>query len=276
MLKIAIQGVKGCFHHLALSTIYKNNNEYTIYECNTFIELVNIILNKEVDLGIMAIENSIVGDIISNYILLYKNKLKIISEILIPISHQLLGLFNQNIYDINEIISHPMAISQCEYFFKKYPHIKSFDYYDTAGAAKFISYNKIKGKAAIAPIISANIYKLNIIESNINSNKNNFTRFFIIKNINKYIANNNFNKSSIILELFNNNTLSKVIDIIYNNNIIILKIQSLPSGHTNWNYVFLFEIIFFNIDIYIKIKKIILKIVKKLYVIGEYQNVQKI
>lgn len=275
MKKIAIQGIKGCFHHTALS-VYFQNNDYSIFEYKTFNNLVFDIFQYKVDMGIMAIENSIVGDIISNYILIYKYNLKIISEIYIPIEHYLMALHGEKIKNIKKIISHPMAILQCTKFLYKNPKIEISDYYDTAGAAKNISINRIKGLGAIAPKIAAKIYNLEIIASNIQNIKKNFTRFFIIIPFEKnFFLEKKINKASISLKLFNvKNSLFSIIKIISDLKINITKIQSIPISELPWQYIFFLDLEFHDMNSYIKMKDLILKSKKiiELRIIGEYKN----
>lgn len=276
MLKIGIQGIKGSFHHIAISNIYnklQEKKDYYIYEYDSFQKLVNNIINYNINIGIMAIENSIVGDILSNYILIDKYNLKIIYEIYIPISHQLMVIPGQGIKDIKEILSHQMAILQCNNFFQKYPNIKPIEYYDTAGAAKFISNNNGLYQAAIAPKLAADIYKLEIIMHNIQDINNNYTRFFVIQHPdNKNQSNKLFNKASISFIYYDNYTFYKVIQLISYLNIKILKIQSIPQIKKLWKYIIFFDLSFNDLNSYLKMKKEIIKIVNKFCIIGEYKN----
>lgn len=282
MKKIAIQGVKGSFHHNA-ALHYFNNQKINIIECHSFRLLSKYISEYKVDFGIMAIENSIVGDISQNYFLIIENKLKIIGEIILPIRHQLMALKNQNIYDIKKIISHPMAIFQCNNFLNKNKKIKILEYYDTAGAAKFIYENKLKGIAAIAPIISSDIYKLNILYKNIESNKNNLTRFLILTSsyhnkinnnkINETLKIKNIDKASIIFKIPDIcGSLNKILKIIFEFNINITNIKSIPTPNKYWKYNFFIEVTFYKYEIYKKMLLTIIDNYKNIKILGEYKK----
>lgn len=280
MKKIAIQGIKGCFHHTALSIFFKKN-DYEIFECTTFNSLVLAILKYKVNMGIMAIENSIVGDIISNYMLIYQYNIKIIGEIYIPIEHYLMTLPGGKIDKIRQIISHPMAILQCTNFLYKNSKIEISDYYDTAGAAKNIAINKLIGVAAIAPKIAAKIYNLEIIESNIQNFTKNFTRFIIITSLKERTLKQTIsfkqriNKVSIALKLLHvKHSLLKILQIISDCNINIAKIQSIPISDQPWKYIFFLDLNVNDINSYNIMKSNMLqcKEVLELRIIGEYQN----
>ena len=126
---VAIQGVKGSFHHI-VSQNYFSKDIY-ILECLTFDRAVESLLNEETDAVIMAIENSIVGSIIPNYALIDNGNLHIVGEHYLDIQHNLMALPNQSVSDIKEVYSHPMALLQCKDFFKKHPHIKLVEDKDT-------------------------------------------------------------------------------------------------------------------------------------------------
>ena len=167
--KIAIQGVKGSFHHIVANQYFGNNIE--LNKCLTFDEMPKLLLNNQVDFLVMAIENSIAGAILANYKLIDQYDLTIIGEEYLPIQHQLTALDGQKIEDIKEVWSHPMAINQCRVFLRKYPNIKLIEANDTAEVARLIQTKNLKGIAAIASVKAATIYNLNIIAKNIQTNK---------------------------------------------------------------------------------------------------------
>ncbi len=109
--KIAIQGIKGSFHHQVVNEYFSEN--VAIDECLSFEELIDSLLSGKSDQAVMAIENSIAGPIIPNYALIDKNNLHIIGEHYLSIHQNLMALKGQKIEDIKEVHSHPMAILQC-------------------------------------------------------------------------------------------------------------------------------------------------------------------
>ena len=266
-MRVSIQGVKGSFHHIVGEQYFDKQALYI--ECDTFSELVETLKNKEAD---MAIENSISGAILPNYALIDECNLQIEGEFYLPIQHNLMAINGQKIEDIKEVISHPMAVLQCRKFFRKYPHIKLIEGTDTADIAKNISNKNIKGVAAIASTLAADIYKLNIIESSIQTIENNFTRFFILKNKEeKTLAKTN--KASIKFTLNNQKgTLCKVLTVFTDNDISLTKIQSLPIIELPWEYAFFVDIIFEDYSCFEKAQKQILTYVNELKILGKYSN----
>ena len=170
--KIAIQGVEGSFHDVVAKSYFNKN--INIHCCSTFDELVDSILKKHSYQGVMAIENSIAGSIIPNYALIDQNNLQIVGEYYYQIQHSLLALPGQNIEEIFEVHSHPMALLQCKDFFSRYPHIKLVESDDTADSAREIYDKTIYKRAAIASNVAADLYNLNILEESIQTINNKY------------------------------------------------------------------------------------------------------
>ena len=194
-LNIGIQGIKGSYHHIASESYFNEN--FNLRECLTFDHLVNENEKSEIEMGVMAIENSIAGSIIPNYALIDQNNLLIVGEVYFNINHNLMALNGQNINQINEVFSHPMALLQCKSFFSEYPHIRLVESDDTAYEARRISKNNLKGVAAVASIEAAKYYNLNVLFKSIQTIKNNITRFVIIQKRTNQPIIDNINKASL-------------------------------------------------------------------------------
>ena len=115
--RIVIQGGYGAFHEIA-ALRYFENEKIEIMPRDTFKDLMAALIKDKADHGIMAIENSLAGSILPNYSLLKDSHMKIIGEIYLRIRQNLVALPGQGISDIQEVFSHPMAILQCQVFFR--------------------------------------------------------------------------------------------------------------------------------------------------------------
>ena len=130
-MKVAIQGIKGSFHHKVAQDFFSEDVE--VIDCNSFQALVNSLVKGEATDAVMAIENSIAGSIIPNYALLDHHNLNIEGERYLAISQNLMVMPGQKLEDIHEVWSHPMALWQCKEFFKDKEHIRLVEDDDTAG-----------------------------------------------------------------------------------------------------------------------------------------------
>ncbi|WP_282056795.1 prephenate dehydratase [Maribacter luteus] len=270
-LKIAIQGIKGSNHHQVALDYFEN--EVDLVECMSFHSLVDHLLDATADKGIMAIENSIAGSIIPNYALVNDKNLHIIGEYYLNIHHNLMGLRGQTIQDISEVRSHPMALLQCREFLKTYPHIKMVEDVDTAETAKQIHDKQLKGIAAIAPKVAADLYNLNIISPDIQTIKDNSTRFIIVKTTNKELPKSEINKASIrFVTDHKRGSLATVLNVMSDCNLNLTKIQSLPIIESPWKYAFFVDVTFDEYDNFAKAKSLLRIMTHDFKVLGEYKN----
>ncbi len=269
--KIAIQGVKGSFHHQAANQYYLD--EINIDECLSFDTLVDHLVSNNADQGVMAIENSIAGSIIPNYALIDQYKLHIVGEYYLQIHHNLMALKGQRIEDIEEVYSHPMALLQCKTFFKQYPHIKLIEDEDTAATAKRIHDRQLKKIGGIASKVAANLYNLEILAPEIQTIHNNATRFVIVQNTALEISKKEINKASLKFELdHKRGSLAAVLNVISDCKLNLTKIQSLPKIETPWVYSFFVDVTFNTYKDYEKAIAILKIMAQHFKVLGAYKN----
>ncbi len=270
-LRIAIQGIKGSNHYQVAKDYFGDDIE--LVECMSFDKMVDHLLQKTADKGVMAIENSIAGSIIPNYALVHHNNLHIIGEHYLSIHHNLMALPGQKIGDLQEVHSHPMALLQCMEFFRNYPHIKLVEDVDTAETAQCIQAKQLKGIAAIAPKVAATLYDLEILASEIQTIKNNSTRFIIIKTKNKVLPENEINKASLrFLTDHKRGSLAAVLNVMSDCRLNLTKIQSLPVIERPWKYAFFVDVTFDAYADYGKAKSLLEIMAEEFKVLGEYKN----
>ena len=270
---IGIQGIIGSFHHIVTKQYFEN--KAAIKEFISFDDLVESLVNEKCNYGVMALENSIAGSLIPNYALIDENNLHIVGEKYLDIQHNLICLEGQDINDIKEVHSHPMALLQCKDFFKKHPNIKLVEDKDTAQVAKRISEHKLQCIAAIASDLAAELYSLKIIKKSIQTIRHNETRFVILQKFpNNKIE--NISKASIKFELdHKRGSLAAILNVVSDCKLNLTKIQSLPKIDTPWVYSFFIDITFDEFRDYEKAKSIMSIMAKDFKILGEYENRKK-
>jgi prephenate dehydratase len=268
---IAIQGIKGSFHHQVAQEYFDANS--VVDECLSFEKLVDSILKNKSNLAVMAIENSIAGSILPNYALIDKYNLNIIGEHYIAIHQNLMALKGQMISDIQEVHSHPMAILQCMEFLKKQKHIKIVEDKDTAETARKIHEKQLKGIAAIASKKASELYDLEILSSEIQTINNNMTRFVIISKEKPNSEVSKINKASLLFELdHKSGSLAAVLNVMSDCKLNLTKIQSLPKIETPWQYAFFVDVTFEDYKHFEKAKTIVSIMANNFKILGEYEN----
>jgi len=175
-IKIAFQGEKGAYSHLACLEIFPNAEAFG---CSTFEEAFQLAKDNSEYKIIIPIENSLAGRVADIHYLIPKYKLQIHAEHFQKVSHNLLAVRGAKIKDIKSVRSHSQAIGQCRKFINK-NNLKTIISADTAGSAKYIAEKKNKSESAIASELAAKIYDLEVLQSNIEDESGNVTRFFVM------------------------------------------------------------------------------------------------
>jgi len=270
--KVAIQGGAGAFHEIAARS-YFGNQVIEILSIGTFDEIVQLVSDKKIDYGIMAIENTVAGSLIPNYALIREAPVKIMGEQYLRVKQNLMALPGQTIADITEVHSHYMAIAQTRKFFNQYPHIQLVESPDTALSARKIQDKKLVGKGAIASDLAAKMYGLEILAAGIETNKKNYTRFLILAHQD---AESNpgsaCSKASLCFSLpHHKGSLSQVLSVLafYDHN--LTKIQSMPIVGQEFRYFFYVDLTFDSYERYQQSITAITPLVVDLQILGEYK-----
>ena len=238
-MKIAYQGIAGSYSESCAKENYPN---YETIPCKTFDECFEKANSDKSVKAIIPESNKTTGNIGVEY-LIFKYRLNIFAEHFFPINHNLLGLPGSKVSDIKDVYSHAQALSQSSIFIKK-NQLNENVRADTAGSAKYISEAKDKSKGAISSKLSADIYNLQILDSNIQDEKKNVTRFLVMqKDIfqpefksNKYIT-------SLLFKLKSKaGALYSAIGSFALNGVNLTKLQSFPEKNSFSSYFFLCEL----------------------------------
>ena len=268
---IAIQGIEGSFHQEAAWQFFGKG--IPVICCTTFRELIKTAQNKKESGGaVMAIENSIAGSILPNYNLLQKADLQIIGEVYLQIKQQLMVNPGVKMEDIREVHSHPIALLQCIDFLDKQGW-KLIETDDTALSAKNIHQYKSRHIAGVASKLAAELYKLKIIAPNIQTQKNNYTRFLILQHKDNAAVIANADKASInFCTDHSRGSLAGVLTKIAAGGINLSKLQSMPLPGGNWKYSFHADLEFDTRIQFEKVIKNIKPLTGELKVFGVYKN----
>ncbi len=268
--KIAIQGYPGSFHDEVCHQYFCGTTESV--PADSFDILAKMLADKEVDAAVMAIENSIAGTILQNYRILREYGFWIAGESYLRIKHNLLAYPGTKIEDIREVHSHPMALNQCLKYLRKYPEIKLVETEDTALSALKVMENKSTDIASISSMKAANLYGLDVLGSEIETSKSNYTRFFILKRDGKRDV-PNADKASIYIRIPDvKGQLLKVLQVIHDHDLNMSKLQSFPVIGKIREYFFHLDIEFDTIDQYENLKADLLEFTQEYTELGVYKR----
>jgi prephenate dehydratase len=250
-VRVAFQGERGAFSEEAARRILGD----AIEPCpkREFDQMFESVIRDEADCAVVPIENTLAGSVIKNYDLIVENDLEIVGEVVLRVAHNLLAPKGIALEKIRRVYSHPVALAQCEVFLRKLresvPALEVLPAYDTAGAVKMVVENRRHDEAAIASRIAAGIYKAQILAAGIESNPQNFTRFFVmarpdrrklprLRHVSKTL------KTSIVFRTTNKpGALFHALEAFAKGKIDLTKIESRPIVGRPWEYSFYLDFV---------------------------------
>ena len=235
-MKILYQGIPGSYSESCAKKMFPGIETIS---CKTFDECFEKASSDSKTRAIIPESNKTTGNIGVEY-LIFKYRLNIYEEYFFPINHNLLGIKGTKLKDIKEVYSHAQALSQSSQFLKK-NNLNGNVRADTAGSAKYISELGVKSKAAIASKLSSEIYKLEIINENIQDDQENFTRFLIMgKEIVQPEIDNNKYITSFLFKLRDKPAaLYSALSGFAINGVNMTKLQSFPEKNSFSSFFFL-------------------------------------
>lgn len=238
-MKIAIQGELGAFSHEAALRMVPG---CTPVACSRSAEVFDRVERGSVTGAVIPIENTLAGSVAEHYDLLLSRNVFIQKEFPLRIVHNLIAPPGVKIQDIRRVFSHPVALDQCRDFFSRHPKIEAVPFYDTAGSVKHVMEDRLRDAAGIAAREAAKAYKGKILEAGIEDNKQNFTRFFLIRKRRRVLP--KANKTSIAFSVKNvPGALFKALSVMALRDISLSKIESRPMRGRPWEYVFYVDIL---------------------------------
>lgn len=275
MTRVAIQGFSGCFHEQAAREFYLAHEGEVpqIVECSTFEGLYRAMRSGEADAAVMAIENTTSGGLIPNFDLLRTNPQAIKGEVYLHIHQNLMALPGQELTDIKEVRTHYMAINQTREFFQmRCPWIKMVESEDTAKSAADIAAEGLMGVGAVASELAAQKFGLQILQSQIETYRRNFTRFLVLDDSIR-IPKGDIDKASLCFTLQHKpGSLAQILTILSFYDMNLTRIQSLPIPGKQWQYFFYADITFDSYERYNQALGAVRPLIEDLRILGEYES----
>lgn len=155
--------------------------EVEVVPCQRFEEVFASLRSGGCEAAVIPIENTLHGSVHENYDHLLHFDHQIVAETSVRIVHNLIAVPGVRLADVRRVFSHPVALNQCLDFFATNPRFVREPFYDTAGSVKMIMAEGLKDAAAIASSVSAGIYGARILRRSIEDDRQNFTRFFLLR-----------------------------------------------------------------------------------------------
>lgn len=240
---VAFQGEPGAFSSIAAGKLLGPSIQ--LLPCASFKDLFGAVHAERAAYAVVPIENTLYGSIHENYDHLLHFGFPIIAETTVRIEHHLIGIPGVKIQDIRQAYSHPVALGQCLRFFARHSKIVPTPHYDTAGSVKMLMEKRLNDAAAIASQSAAELYGGAILKANIEDDRQNFTRFFLLSKQKQPRAIGSVGwKTSIAFVAPNSpGALFKALACFALRDLNLSKIESRPLRSKPWEYLFYVDVL---------------------------------
>jgi prephenate dehydratase len=242
-LKVAIQGELGSNSHMAAGEML---GEVEIVPCALSAEVLARVVSGEADGAVLPIENSLHGSVAEHYDLLLELPVRIVRESLLRIRHNLIAMPGVKLEDIRQVISHPVALSQCRRFLRLHPEFRVVSFYDTAGSVKHLMNEELRDVAGVAPELAAKEYGGDVLVAGIEDHAENYTRFHLVTREAVSVGAEAVpDKMSLAFAIDHRpGTLVAALERLAGAGVDLTKIESRPVLGSPWEYVFYVDVRF--------------------------------
>ena len=241
--RLAFQGERGAFSEMAAR--HFTAGPARVIPCERFEQVFRSLVSGTADAAVIPIENTLHGSVHENYDHLLNFDVRIVGETSVRIVHNLIANPGVRFSQVRRVFSHPVALNQCLDFFRAHPALEKVTFYDTAGSVKMITEQKLTDAAAIASSVAAETYGARILKKSIEDDRQNHTRFFLLRRTEDVLANPrptaalSHYKTSLVFTVRNvPGSLFRSLAALALRDISLAKIESRPIRGRPWEYLF--------------------------------------
>ena len=232
---VAIQGERGAYSEIGARSLF--GDRARILPCADFDLLFQAVERGRARYALAPVENTLAGSIHRVHDLLGHSSLHVAGEAIVRINHSLVALPGVRFRDVRRIYSHPVALAQCERFFRRHPRLVRLATHDTAGSVRLLREERARDAAAIASELAARLYGGRVLKRRLEDHPKNFTRFFLLSRSNRPLATPD-RTSILFVTRHAPGALYRCLGIFATRGINLLKIESRPRIGRPWEYVF--------------------------------------
>jgi prephenate dehydratase len=238
--RIAFQGEPGAYSEEALFLL---DPQAASVPCREFPDVARTVLDGRAEFGLLPIENSLVGSIATNFDLIADSGLAIVGEVVSPVHHCLLGVRGATRDSLRRVLSHPVALAQCERLLRSLTTVEVVAFYDTAGAAAEVARRNDPTIGAVAGTLAARRYGLDILVERIEDEPHNQTRFLLVGREPVTPAPAVPAKVTLRLRLPHRpGTLARALAPFADAGLNLTKLESRPDRAAPWQYLFYLDV----------------------------------
>jgi prephenate dehydratase len=234
MTQVAFQGIAGAYSEEALRQFF--GPEAQSVPCKRLEDMFTAVEGGEADYALLAIENAVAGSVSGSYELLMEHDLRVRAEVILRVRHMLLGAPGAKLSDLKRVRSHPQALAQCERYLARHG-LEPMPDFDTAGSARDLSQQPDPETGAIAGVLAAELYGLEILDRGIEDWHFNYTRFFVL-GLEDPPRSQRSKTSLVFTTRHQPGALYESLGEFARRGVSLTKIESRPRRNQPWHYIF--------------------------------------
>lgn len=244
VVRVAIQGVEGAYSHLSAKKFFgREDIDVALLECETFQDVAEAVESGQADYGMLPVENTTSGGINPVYDVLLHARVSIVGEEKFKVEHCIAAKPGVALKDITEVYSHPQALAQVQRFLGRHPHITATPYMDTAAALKMVAQSSRTDIAAIGSEAAARLNGLQVLEHDIASQKENYTRFLIAARNPRKVDSRIPSKTSLVMATSQEpGALIDALTVFRDRGLNLTKLESRPILGNPWEEMFYVDV----------------------------------
>jgi prephenate dehydratase len=237
---VAIQGEPGAFSHTAVEQLY--GGDYDLHLTRTFDELFQAVVSGRAHHAVVPVENTLAGSVQGNLDRTLRHSLHVVAETRVRIRLCLVAPPGKALSEIRAAASHPVALQQCQSFFREYPEVKPVAVYDTAGSIRDLMSGEGAYDAAIGSDLAARIYGARVLVKEIEDDPENYTRFFAVSSAPAPGPHPNPKTSLAFVVPHEPGSLHKALGVFAERGVDLTKLESRPIPGRPWEYRFFADV----------------------------------
>jgi prephenate dehydratase len=239
-ISVAIQGEPGAFSHTAAEQLY--GPELRLVPTRSFDDLFRAVATGDADRALVPVENTLAGSVQGNLDRIIRDDLHVVAETRVRIRLSLVAPPGRRMDEITRAASHPVALQQCQAFFRSHPEVEPVAVYDTAGSIRDLMAGEGEYDAAIGSDLAATIYGAETIREEIEDDKENYTRFFAVSTLAEAFPEKSPKTSLAFVVAHEPGSLHKALGAFANRGIDLTKLESRPIPGRPWEYRFFADV----------------------------------
>jgi chorismate mutase/prephenate dehydratase len=243
--RVGFQGTRASYSELAIGKLFEARKQEVVERTgfSGFPEVFDALENGKVDYALLPVENSLVGSVSEVNQLVVTRNVAVVDEELWDVEHCLAGLPGATAENLTQILSHPIALLQCQGLVSRLEGASARGFSDTAEAAVFVRANGDPETGAICSAEAASLADLEILIQDVGDYRGNQTRFLLLARQSEPASRRHPAKTTLVFAAQDRcGALGDCLGALSEHGVNLTRLESRPQPEAPWEYTFLADL----------------------------------